>query len=447
MTSTSSWTAAYGAAAHRLAPHHPPGGQWRFSAVPSEQPLPRQGWKIHVSATVRSATESLLLVGPVLQRRGSLFKVPASLGFLEDLNAGVFPSYPQVGKFLTIYPTDVDDFLSLIDLVVDVLPDLPCPTVPFDRRVRRDRPVFYRYGVLSDDDRSLELVDPEGTWRPDVRDGAGHHPDWVVDPLPLDDERSRTTTGVPPIAAYATISQRGKGGVYEALDFSVAPARKCVLKEGRRHGEVDVHTGRDGADHVEREQRVLSALGRTKVRVPTLLTSFHVDDHAYSVLERVEGESLTHALWRHRFSYEGALTTARRLAEELWRLHEAGWIWRDCKPSNVIVRQSGHLCLIDFEGACRAERPDPTPFGSPVYMSGSSLTNPASPLDDVYAMGVCFHELFGGRLELTRHGVRAAGDTHLATPKLASLIGAMRSERPWERPSSARVVAQLVNDY
>ncbi len=39
------------------------------------------------------------------------------------------------------------------------------------------------------------------------------------------------------ILAYEAISQRGKGGVYRALDISVSPIRLCVLKEGRKDGK------------------------------------------------------------------------------------------------------------------------------------------------------------------------------------------------------------------
>ena len=40
--------------------------------------------------------------------------------------------------------------------------------------------------------------------------------------------------------------QRGKGGVYQALDLNVNPPRLCLIKEGRKHGEL-TWDGRDDA--------------------------------------------------------------------------------------------------------------------------------------------------------------------------------------------------------
>jgi hypothetical protein len=76
---------------------------WRFSR-PIEHSDPPQGWKLHVSATVLSACAVLDAVAPLLRARTMLFKAPSSLAELKKLNCGLFYSYSQIGKFITVYP-------------------------------------------------------------------------------------------------------------------------------------------------------------------------------------------------------------------------------------------------------------------------------------------------------------------------------------------------------
>src|SRR3954467_6261483 len=51
-------------------------------------PWPEQGWKLHLSATPRSAVEVL-----------------SSIKLLSAVNSGLF-GISQIGKFITIYPSD-----------------------------------------------------------------------------------------------------------------------------------------------------------------------------------------------------------------------------------------------------------------------------------------------------------------------------------------------------
>ena len=84
------------------------GSMWRFSRQPEDED-PDQGWKLHVSATVLSASDVFEAVSPFLRNRRAMFKAPVSLYELFKLNSGTLYGYSQVGKFLTVYPRSSDE--------------------------------------------------------------------------------------------------------------------------------------------------------------------------------------------------------------------------------------------------------------------------------------------------------------------------------------------------
>src|SRR2546423_5546012 len=103
-------------------------------------------------------------------------------------------------------------------------------------------------------------------------------PAWLEDPFQNVRPKSARPRG--PIGlqllAYKVRTQRGKGGVYEALDLSVSPARRVILKEGRRHGETDAN-GEDGYARIKQEGRVLRSLHKAGLPVPRIFREFVQD--------------------------------------------------------------------------------------------------------------------------------------------------------------------------
>src|SRR5262245_21754534 len=71
-----------------------------------------QGWKLHVSATPFSAVEVLEAALEVLLMEGVRFKVVKSTELLRSLNAGQF-GLPQIGKFVTVYPSNSADAVAI----------------------------------------------------------------------------------------------------------------------------------------------------------------------------------------------------------------------------------------------------------------------------------------------------------------------------------------------
>lgn len=386
------------------------GSIWRLSRAPAARD-PAQGWKLHVSANVLTAYAVLGRVAPLLDGRGTRFKAPVSLDEVQRINSGLYYGYSQVGKIITVYPETAEESVELAQRLDEALGRRDAPAVPFDRRYSPGSSVYYRYGAFRrleienrDGTRTPAIRDPAGRLIPDLRDAATAQPAWVVNPFPEPPPEAHAVTGDSPLRttyrAFRALSQRGRGGVYEAVDASAAAPRLCILKEGRRGGEL-TWDERDGAWRVRQEERVLGALGAAGVEVPRVYASFIVDGNYYLVTEFIAGETLhAHLLRRRRrLSLARALRLAADIAHLLARIHAAGWSWRDCKPSNLMLTKAGRLRPFDFEGACPVAEPDPVPWGTAGFTPPERPRGPASSLaEDLYALGATLHLLLMGEL-------------------------------------------------
>ncbi|HJR06834.1 MAG TPA: hypothetical protein VJ842_06225 [Pyrinomonadaceae bacterium] len=418
---------------------------------------PEQGWKLHIPATVLTAGTVLRRVGPLLHDRGVLFKATASLGELVKLNSGFHYGYSQVGKFITVYPRTSEEAVQLAERLHELTLGMMAPAIPFDRRYRHGGCVYYRYGAFKsmeikggDGETAHAIRDPEGNLVPDVRDGA-FKPDWVADPF-LDEPAQAAPSSAKPtplqttFKAFRALTQRGRGGVYQALDLSATPPRLCILKEGRRDGETS-WDGRDGAWRIRHEGRVLAALREAGVGVPCLYSSFRAEGNHYIAVEFIEGESLDSRLARRRrrLPVAAALRFGAELARLVAGIHAAGWVWRDCKPGNVVITKSGELRPLDFEGATPVGYLDPQPWGTPAFMApeGEEVFRVQSRQpEDLYALGATICLLLTGLTPAAAPPPLSKVQRNV--PAAASrVIAELLSRDPAMRPSAADVARRL----
>jgi hypothetical protein len=378
---------------------------WRYSRRPRPDD-PSQGWKIHLSATLLSANEVLSRVWPVLVRHDAYFKVAAHFDSLTQLNAGL-TDFSQVGKFLTVYPRSTDEAVNLARELHAATRGLSGPQIPFDLRYRKNSLVYYRYGCFratSKDGAGPGLItDSRGKSHVDKRAAGCAVPRWLDDPFTKPHSRVEHPPYGGPLAPdylpFRAISQRGKGGVYEAVDLSVSPARRVIIKEGRRHGET-TWDGEDGYARVKREGLVLRALRRAGIPAPQVFRELNRDGNRYLVLEKIMARSLIGRknMQPAKHSWRRALRLLEQLGAALAQIHQAGWVWRDCKPSHIYP-QHGAIRLIDFEGACRIGDRNVLPWGSPNYVPAccrGGFHRRAGTWEDDYALGVIAFQFMAG---------------------------------------------------
>lgn len=376
-------------------------GIWKYSRPPQTGDS-SQGWKLHLSATVLSAGAVLGRVLPILRQHELLYKVPANLSVLGYLNSGD-AGFSQIAKCITVYTRSPKEAVFLARRLHEATRGLPGPEIPFDVRYRRNSLVYYRYGgyAINADGRPSRVCGPKGKSYIDRR-ALGHAvPHWLKDPFPRQPLKRPKPTG--PIGldylVYKTFAQRGKGGVFEALDLSASPARLVVIKQGRANGETE-WKGEDGYSRVKREGLVLRILRAAGIPVPRVYREFqHAGSH-YLVLEKIAGLPLLLHRRKHprEPSWRRALQILNSLGPVLGKLHSIGWVWRDCKPAHIF-RHRRVIRLIDFEGACPIDECDLLTWGSPDYLPRSCYNKfsrrPGS-LEDDYALGVIAFQFLAG---------------------------------------------------
>jgi tRNA A-37 threonylcarbamoyl transferase component Bud32 len=370
------------------------GSVWRFSKT-APFSLPRQGWKIHVSATILNAAEVLRLVGEIVSKREIIFKGISTISEFSKLNSGLYYGYSQIGKLLTIYCSPQDQIVLIAQELAQVLTGQPGPAVPFEARVLQDSPVFARFGLFESDEGSGALLQaPDGSQEPDRRDA---NPVWATPPTGL--------FGAPSAAkgplsssyrAYGFISQRGKGGVYRALDLKTVPPRHCVLKEGRRYGEVDLDCC-DGYSRVSQELAIMLELEQDGVPIPKVYADFEQSGNKYLVFEWMPGGSLGERLYSPDtgiVELKEALDFCLQAARIVARIHDCGWVWRDLKSPNLLIDSHGALRPIDFEGAAKSGSSTTTPWGSPGHIPPEwERMRFASFTQDQYALGAVMRQI------------------------------------------------------
>ena len=374
------------------------GSIWRFSRLRNQKDA-EQGWKLHISASILSANKTFKKVAPYLNETNVLFKAPHSLEELFKLNSGMFYGYSQVGKFITVYPKNPDEAVTMA-IELDRLTDgLSGPVVPFDSRFGPSSNVYYRYGAFElqmPDGHTPAIRNPEGRLVAD----SWNKPEWVAE---LFAQPRITSSGgdlaSTPFRAVCALSQRGKGGVYQGLDFRFDPPRLCIIKQGRSGGEVS-WARKDGAWMLRNEAKTLASLARVGIEVPATYAKFKLQQNQYLVLEHIEGESLQTFLEKQetRLPVRRVVDLARQISSLITRIHRAGWLWLDCKPANLILTPDGKLRPLDFEGACPINRPISQGWQTPAFVAPQNANSDQSisTSGDIYALGITVYYLLSG---------------------------------------------------
>lgn len=141
---------------------------------------------------------------------------------------------------------------------------------------------------------------------------------------------------------YTVVEKLGHGGygdVYRAFDanlqLDVVVKKLKDLKESENGGREEVD--------------VLKQLHQENL--PTVFDFFVEDGQAYTVMSLIPGQDLEEVREKYpRFNQKQVLYWAKQLARALAYLHtrKPSIIHSDIKPSNIMLKPDGDVCLIDF---------------------------------------------------------------------------------------------------
>jgi serine/threonine protein kinase len=163
-------------------------------------------------------------------------------------------------------------------------------------------------------------------------------------------------------------------------------------------------------------------------------------------------------LHRGAMSAANTLACMRQAAEALAFMHGKGWVHRDVKPANLLLRLDGTLALGDFGSARRHGHLDVIRpglvVGTPRYAAPEQSQGAAAhPTADVYSLGACLYEMLMGQPVYPGETLTELFSQHLLAPvprlphglrAWQPLLDAMLAKLPSERlPDGAGVVRQL----
>lgn len=199
------------------------------------------------------------------------------------------------------------------------------------------------------------------------------------------------------------IKEGGQGAVYQAV---------AADKNGQPQGQpiyavkemldrfTDPKEEAEAIERFEEEAQLLKKLSHP--RIPKIYASFKDEERQYLAMDFVRGKDMEDII-RERGALPEAevLTWADQLCDVLNYLHNhkpEPIIFRDMKPSNIMVEPDGGVKLIDFGIAKvfqRAQRG--TQIGTPGYAPPEQYQGLAAPTSDIYALAATLHHMITGR--------------------------------------------------
>jgi len=258
---------------------------------------------------------------------------------------------------------------------------------------------------------------------------------------------------------YETIDVLGKGGmglVYKAYDTVV-------------QREVAIKTLRDSPsklalDLFRKECGILASMSHPNIVEIFDIGEFNEDGATkpYFVMPLLPGVTLDQLIKTssQRLTVERSVEIIVQTCRGLHAAHERGLVHRDLKPSNIFVMPDDTVKIIDFGVAHMADTTATMTVagGTLPYMAPEQIEmKPASPLSDVFSLGVVFYETLTRRRPfdfpteqetaqaIMHHIPPAASELNPAVSQLVSrVIHKAMAKQPWNRFSTAKEFAETL---
>jgi serine/threonine-protein kinase len=262
-------------------------------------------------------------------------------------------------------------------------------------------------------------------------------------------------------------------GSYRLLNL-VRTGKTCQLWEAVKDGMPERYAlklltsaHRHDKGEVELLRREYEAAG--KMSHPHVIRIFELKverDIAYLVMEYFPAPNVKQLIQQGVDKIAPRLDSfIRHAAEALGHVHAKGWVHRDIKPDNFLMRPDGEVKLIDFALAQRIRRGLGRLFagrskvqGTRSYMSPEQIRGQV--LDeraDLYSFGCVLHEVISGKPPFTGANTNELLNKHLRSPPppiqaannnisdaFSQLLRRLLAKTPDGRPATA---ADFLREY
>lgn len=197
-------------------------------------------------------------------------------------------------------------------------------------------------------------------------------------------------------AIEGTIGVGGMSVVYRGRDLRFKDVvRPCAIKE-MYQSAPDSDTRLLNLKNFERESGLLATLQHSAI--PKVYDFFEENGRIYLILELIPGKDLETVLSEAGgpLPEERVARWAVQICDVLSYLHgrsPEALVFRDMKPSNVMVTADDRVVLIDFGIARDIVKTKGTMIGTEGYSPPEQYRGIAEPRSDIYALGATLHHL------------------------------------------------------
>ncbi len=193
----------------------------------------------------------------------------------------------------------------------------------------------------------------------------------------------------------------GMGSVYQARDMHFPTVTRYVAVKEMLNLAADASLREMTLKNFEREANILAELSHRAI--PKIYDYFSNKDRAYLVMEYINGKDLEAIVNSvpDFLPLDKVVQWALEICDVLNYLHThqpEPIIFRDMKPSNVMIDQQGSVRLIDF-GIAKTFQSNQkgTMIGTEGYSPPEQYRGEASPAGDIYALGATLHHILTRR--------------------------------------------------
>ena len=192
----------------------------------------------------------------------------------------------------------------------------------------------------------------------------------------------------------------GRGGmstVYVARDLRFTQVERLTAIKEMYDVDPDARVRALRLVNFERESALLATLSHPAI--PRIYDYFSRNGLVYLVLEYIDGEDLERMLANQKMAFREDLILrwAIEICDVLAMLHDQKpdpVVFRDLKPSNIMLRTSGQIVLIDFGIARTIQgRQRGTMIGTEGYAPPEQYRGIADARGDIYALGATLHHM------------------------------------------------------
>ena len=245
---------------------------------------------------------------------------------------------------------------------------------------------------------------------------------------------------------YKIVGEIGRGGysiVYHARDAKNHGRHVAIKQINLRN-----LTSRQIIEATETFNRETTLLPRLSFPgIPNCYGHFTDPEHWYLVMQYIKGQTLEEYLQTVGCcSLKETLHVGMKLCDILEYLHhrQAPLIFRDIKPSNILLTPNRRVYLIDF-GITRTFRPgkakDTTPLGSPGFAAPEQYGKGQSDQrTDIYGLGATLQTLLTGRDPLELRASEPLPSTQPIPLRLQQLLANMLNPEQALRPNRIGIV-------